>query len=110
MSEPRQSGSPAVPAYGPPYPLVPQDHPQGTTVLVLGIVGLFVAICAPFAWYIGSKALKEIRASGTRYANEQQIVIGRILGMIVTILLMVSVLFGIVFAAIITLSAVAGSR
>ena len=92
-----------------PYPTLPPTHPQGTTVLVLGILGLVFGICGPFAWYLGTRARNEIRASGMRYANEDQIAIGRVLGMIVTIVLIVGVLFLIVLAVIIAIIAAAGS-
>src|SRR5215212_7630842 len=76
----RDSGSYAPAPYGQGYSAPAGDHPQGTTILVLGIVGIFFTICAPIAWYLGSRALKEIRASGITYNNQQQIVIGRTLG------------------------------
>lgn len=41
--------------YPQPYGALP-EHPQGTVILVLGIVGFFATICAPIAWYLGSKA------------------------------------------------------
>jgi len=92
--------------YGQPYQAVAPEHPQGTTIMVLGIVGLFVSICAPIAWFMGSKALKEIRASGIHYSNEQQIVIGRVLGMVITIIALVALVFFIVFFIIIAITAV----
>jgi ABC-type multidrug transport system permease subunit len=95
-------------AYGQPYGALP-EHPQGTTILVLGIVGLFVTICAPIAWYMGSKAQKEIAASGMRYANEQNINIGKILGMVLTILAIVGIAIAIVFIVIAVIAAVASS-
>ena len=93
--------------YPPVYAFQPRDHPQGTTVLVLGILSFFIGLCAPFAWYIGSKALNEIRASGLRYDNEQQIVIGRLIGLVITVIAIVGVVFALVFLAItgITLAA-----
>jgi hypothetical protein len=109
MTEQYQPNPQTPQPYGQPYPLVPLDHPQGNTVLVLGIVGLFVGLCAPFAWYLGSKALKEIRASGIRYANEQSIVVGRILGIIISILGIITIVFGLVFAVIIFAIAASGS-
>lgn len=78
-----------------PYGQPPPEHPQGTTILVLGIVGLFFTICAPIAWYMGSKAQKEIKASGLRYSNEQNITIGKIVGMVVTILAIIGLVIGI---------------
>jgi hypothetical protein len=100
---PNQPGQP-IP-YGQNYPMVQQEHPQGTTVLVLGIVGIFFGICAPIAWYLGNKAMKEIRASGQTYSNEQSVNIGRILGMVFTIIYIVSIAFFILFAIIITVAA-----
>jgi len=95
--------------YGQPYQAVAPEHPQGTTILVLGIIGLFFTICAPIAWFMGSKALKEIKASGINYANEQQIVIGRVLGMVITIIALVALVFFIVFFIIIAITAVTQS-
>lgn len=84
-----------------PYGVAPPEHPQGTTVLVLGILGFFVGVTAPIAWYMGGKALKEMRASGQHYANEQYLTIGRILGIVVTLLYAVSIILLIVFFVII---------
>src|SRR5215218_8194271 len=95
-NQPGQGSGGYSPApYGRGYPPAAPDHPQGTTVLVLGIVGIFFTICAPIAWYLGSKALKEIKASGATYNNQQQIVIGRTLGIIFTILAIIGLVIGI---------------
>jgi K+ transporter len=91
--------------YGQSYPMAPQEHPQGTTVLVLGIVGIFFGIAAPFAWYLGNKAQKEIRASGQSYSNEQNINIGRILGMVFTIIYILTIVVSIIFVIIVTTAA-----
>jgi uncharacterized membrane protein YjgN (DUF898 family) len=94
MSESYQQYQPAP--YGQPNSMVPREHPQGTLVLVLGILGVFVAgICAPFAWYLGGKALKEGRAAGITYSNQQQLVVGRVLGIIMTLLAILAVVFGL---------------
>lgn len=98
-------------AYGQPYPPVPQEHPQGTTILVLGILGFFVVgLCAPFAWYLGSKALNDGRATGVLYSNQQSIVIGRVLGIIMTILMILVVVFGLVVAGLVIASAGIAAR
>ena len=116
-SAPEVQGGYQQPAYPPvpqspyaaqPYGALP-EHPQGTTILVLGIVGLFVTICAPIAWYMGSKAQKEIAASGIRYANEQNINIGKILGMVLTILAIVGLAIALVFIVIAIIAAIASS-
>ena len=53
-------------------------------MLILGILGIFFVIPAPIAWVMGSKAKKEIAATGAHYSNEQLINIGRILGIVFT--------------------------
>ena len=81
--------------YPQPYGALP-EHPQGTVILVLGIVGFFATICAPIAWYLGSKAQKEIAASGQHYSNEQNINIGKIMGMVLSILALAGIVITIV--------------
>jgi len=94
----------------PRYAMAPVEHPQGTAVLVLGILGVCVAgICAPFAWYLGNKALREIRSSGLHYSNEQYIVVGRILGMVMTILAIAALAVFAVFAVVLVVTALASS-
>ena len=82
------------------------EHPQGTMIFVLGIVGIFVGICAPIAWYFGNKTLREITASGANYSNVSQIRTGRMLGKVFTIIYIVLiVLYIIAIIAAIALSA-----
>lgn len=90
--------------YGGPLP----EHPQGTMILVLGVLGLVTSITAFIAWYLGSKALKEIRTSGFRYANEQNIVVGRMIGMILSIVSLVAIA-GTIIALIVAVAITAGS-
>ena len=96
--------------YGQGYSASAGDHPQGTTILVLGIVGIFFTICAPIAWYLGSRALKEIKASGATYNNQQQIVIGRTLGIIFSILAIIGLVIGIFFVIVAVVAASQGAR
>lgn len=85
----------SAPAMSPGYATGAQaEHPQGTTVLVLGILGLVCCtILAPVAWYMGQKTLNEIDASPTTYTNRQTVNIGRILGIIGTVLLVLVAVF-----------------
>jgi hypothetical protein len=99
-------GAPQQP-YGapPPYGYVMQaDHPQATTVLILGIVSIVVCgLVGPFAWVMGNRVVREIDASGGQYGGRSSANAGRIIGMIVTILLGISLLFvaGVVVVALI---------
>jgi hypothetical protein len=86
--------------YGQPYGAPPQEHPQGTMILIFGILGIFITIFAPIAWYLGNKAKAEVQASGVHYTNEQNISIGRMLGKIFTILAIVWIAFVIIWIII----------
>lgn len=82
----------------PGYPVVRPDHPRATTAMVLGILGLVVCqACAPFAWSIGGKAVKEIDASGGAYGGRGQAQAGYILGIIGTILLGLGLIAGVIW-------------
>jgi hypothetical protein len=93
---------------GQPYGAPPQEHPQGTMILIFGILGIFITIFAPIAWYLGNKARAEIQASGVHYTNEQNISIGRMLGKVFTIIAIVSIALVIIFWIII--AAIAASQ
>jgi hypothetical protein len=83
------------------------EHPDGTTILVLGILSLVVCgILGPFAWNMGNKAMREMDANpGVVYRNRGNITAGRICGMIATILIIV----GVAFFALVVLFASAGA-
>lgn len=69
--------------------------------MILGIVGLagILVACgvtlpvAPFAWYFGAKAVKEIDAEPGRYSGRSEANAGKITGIIGTVLLILGVLF-----------------
>lgn len=103
---PPSSGQPPYDGQ-PPYgqqPFYPQpDHPQATTVLILGILGLVLCqVLSPFAWSMGNRVLREIDASGGQVGGRGQVNAGRICGIIGTILLAASIglllLFFVLFA------------
>src|SRR5215211_3133834 len=91
-----------------PYGAAPQEHPQGTMILIFGILGIFITIFAPIAWYMGNKAKKEIQASGIQFSNEQNISIGRMLGKIFTIIAIVWIAFVIIWIIIAAVAASGG--
>lgn len=104
MSIPPAPGYPQP--YGSPYG-PPPDHPQATTILVLGILGLvFCQLFAPVAWFMGRKALAEIDASGGAIGGRSNVKAGYICGIIGTILMLL-VVIGVV--AIIVISLVVAS-
>ena len=76
----------AYPAYGGGYPMG-REHPQGTLVLILGILGIVVCgVCAPFAWVMGRRAMREIDSSGQTFSNRGQIQAGMVCGIVGTVL------------------------
>lgn len=90
---PTHYAAPTYPSYGmQPYPSQPmqpaygyrREHPQSTTVLILGLLGIAFGIVAPLAWFLGAKARKEI-AQGAPYTFSSGAV-GYQLGIIFTIL------------------------
>jgi hypothetical protein len=90
------------PGYPPPgypaYPPQPPKHPQAVTVLVLGILGIAVCgLCGPFAWSMGTRVEREINAAQGRWGGGTEATVGKILGIVSTALLAVSVAFLILF-------------
>ena len=87
---------PPPPGYGPPgygaYPPPTPNHPQATTTLVLGILGIVVCqVIGPFAWSMGTRVVREIDGSGGRWGGRTEANIGRILGIVSTVLLIASI-------------------
>ena len=101
---------PYPPGYGAqPYGAQGQmrEHPDGTTVLVLGILGLVVCgLLAPFAWVKGNKAKREMASQPNVYwSNQGSVTAGRICGIIGTVLILV----GVAVFALFIVAAVASS-
>lgn len=66
-----------------PYGYAQQQHPKGTTALVLGILGLVVCpIVGIVGFTISSRARKEVQAEPQRYSNGGMITAGWVLGII----------------------------
>ncbi|MEA2599669.1 MAG: hypothetical protein QOF89_661 [Acidobacteriota bacterium] len=81
----------------PPLPPQPQSQSASTqaiTALVLGIIGVICCgLAAPFAWYFGNQELRAILAGTSPAAGEGMAKAGKILGIIGTILLILSILW-----------------
>jgi len=84
--------------YQTPVGYPPPKHPQATLILVLGILGLVLCqVVAPFAWVMGNKAMREIKANPTAFSGDGEVNAGRILGIIGTVLLVLAVVVFAVF-------------
>jgi hypothetical protein len=114
--------TPPQPPYGQPpygyYAQPPASHPSAMTAMVLGIIGLagvltcggVTLVVSPFAWAIGSKAVREIDAAppGT-VGGRDQANGGRIMGIVGTILLVLAVLAVIAFIVLVVVVAESSS-
>ena len=74
---------------------------KATTALVLGILGIVCCgLCAPFAWFIGSAELKQIKAGLSSQAGKGFAQAGMIMGIIGTILIIISIIGIIIYIAL----------
>jgi hypothetical protein len=74
------------------------EHPQGTTVLILGVLGIVACqILGPIAWSMGNKALEEIDRDPLRYSNRSNVNLGRILGIVGTVFLALYLVGGVLY-------------
>lgn len=74
-------------------PWVAQNHGGAVGALVTGILGIvLVPGVGIVAWILGSIALKEIDANPQAWANRDHAVVGRILGIVGTVIFGVLVL------------------
>jgi hypothetical protein len=98
----------AMPPYQSPPPAyvwMPREHPQGTIVLILGILSLAMcALAGPFAWSMGYRTLREIDANPSAYSNRTSVLVGYICGIVATGLLVLTVV-GIVAAIVLAAAA-----
>ena len=86
--------APGYLAYPPMGYAVAPEHPQATTAMVLGILGLvFCGFTAPFALFIGRKSMREIDASGGRFGGRGQAQAGFVMGIIGTVFLTLGFLY-----------------
>ena len=108
---------PAPPPQPPPYgyggygypPAPPPEHPQATTVLVLGIIGFFCFLTGPFAWVMGRRALTEIDASPGMYGGRSNVQLGYILGIATTVIGLVGLVLFVAYLVIVIVAVSAGS-
>ncbi|MRK00546.1 DUF4190 domain-containing protein [Aeromicrobium sp. S22] len=82
--------------YGPTAP----KHPNATTAMVLGIVGVagglmcwLPLLASPFAWFFGRKAMREIDESHGQLQGRSEAKAGFVLGIIGSVLLALAIAF-----------------
>jgi hypothetical protein len=74
---------------------------RGTLILVFGILGITVCgIFGPIAWIMGNADINEIRAGTMDPSGEQLTNIGRILGIVGTVLIVLGMCMGLTFFVI----------
>ncbi len=86
------------------------EHPQGTLILILGILSIVICgLTGPFAWSMGRKALREIDASGQPYSNRGQVQAGMITGIVGSVFLLLGILYLVFVVFIVGMAATSGS-
>ncbi|MCL1898062.1 MAG: hypothetical protein FWG16_04500 [Micrococcales bacterium] len=90
-----------MPAPGQSWPQTPlAPHPKGTTVLVMGILGLVVfSPLAIVAWVMGNGVKRDMEASPGRYLPSSSATAGRILGIVGTIIFAVASVVVVILVA-----------
>lgn len=87
------------PASGYDWGPTPPQHPSSTAAMALGLIGLIGAVfclgvtllVSPFAWALGSRAVREIDADPAAHSGREMAMAGKVMGIIGTILLIVAV-------------------
>jgi uncharacterized membrane protein YjgN (DUF898 family) len=103
---PHGSPPPQYPYGPPPVGFGAPDHPQASTVLVLGILSLVLCqVIGPFAWVMGNRVLREIDASGGQLGGRSQVTAGRICGIVGTAMIAVTLLVGVVALVVVLIAA-----
>lgn len=98
------AGSPGtpMPAYDRVTAVGPRDHQGAVVAFILGVFSVVgFVIVGPVAWILASKALKQIDgADGSVYTNRGLAVAGKVLGIIGTLFLVLTVVGLIAFVVI----------
>lgn len=104
--------NPYQPAYGgiSPYGMAPPSHPQASTAMIFGILGIVFGFSCGIGGLLGipgivlgRRARNEIDAQPARYAGRSQAVAGFVTGIIgVVLAVLLTVLFAVIIAASLT--------
>jgi uncharacterized membrane protein YjgN (DUF898 family) len=108
--QPPFGGQPPNPYGAPPVGFGAPEHPQATTVLILGILGLVLCqVISPFAWVMGNRVVREIDASAGQLGGRSTANAGRICGIIGTIIVAGGLVLAIVALAFVLIAATTSS-
>lgn len=89
---------------------VPQHSSRAVVSVVVGVLGIICCgLLAPIAWYLGNEELRNIDAGRLPESNRGLAQIGKILGIIGTILLVLALLWVVFFGGMAMLSTIAGA-
>ena len=100
---PAPSGGPGAFGQSAPRPAY-HESANGVLILVLGIVGLFVIqLLAPVAWFMGNNSLRAINSGRADPGERGLVVAGRIMGIIGSIIMIVTIGF-LILIAVLTVS------
>lgn len=92
------------------YAVQPPQHPQATTVLVLGILGLLLCqLASPVAWVMGGRARREIEAARGQLGGSGMVTAGWVMGIIGTVLLALSLLVVVAAVVIVVIAGLSSS-
>jgi len=84
----------------PPYPAMAPRHPDALMVLVLGILSIIVLpLIGPFAWVIGARVKREMKAAPGRWSGEDLANVGYVLGIVGTAICILVAVFFVLFLA-----------
>ena len=109
------SPPPPPPVYGSPYGgYGGREHPQGTTILVMGILSLVIGLSCgigfllgPVAWVMGNNAIAEIDRNPSAYTNRGTVQAGRICGIVSSAIMIITVV--VILIAVIAAAAASSS-
>jgi uncharacterized protein DUF4190 len=77
------------------------NAPHAVLALVLGIIGVAAcSVCGPFAWYYGRQAEEAVDTSGGQLDGRSFATAGKILGIVGTVFLVITVVGLIVWVVV----------
>lgn len=104
---PPGAGYPPPPGYAYPQYVAQPKHTKSTTAMVLGIVSVagglmcwLPLLLSPYAWFVGSKAVRDIDESRGALGGRGEATAGKVLGIVGTVLLALGLALVILFVVL----------